>query len=142
MNTIANTNFKTNNDPHLAEDGKPFSGIEASAELGRGIHSALQTYSNVHRGSGLNSMVTTHLYEIARDIVLEYLGLRKGSYVTVFCTPQRAETLRLQLKPGSFRSISSNDIGLSLGVTALAINRKSLPKETPGEAGGGNSRLI
>jgi len=142
MNTIAQTNFKTTNDLHHTEKEKPFSGSEALAELELGIHSALQTYSNVHRGSGLNSMITTHLYEVARDIVLEYLGLRKGRYVTVFCTPQRAEALKLHLKPGSFKSISSNDIGLSLGVTALAIYRKALPKETPGEAGGGNSRLI
>ena len=50
---------------------------EAFAELERGVHAALETYSNVHRGSGHNSMVSTHLYEQARDIVLEYLGLNK-----------------------------------------------------------------
>ena len=51
---------------------------EAFAELERGVHAALETYSNVHRGSGHYSMVSTHLFEQARDIVLEYLGLNKG----------------------------------------------------------------
>ncbi len=63
---------------------------DAFAELERGVHAALETYSNVHRGSGTNSMVSTHLYEQARDIVLEYLGLDKGRYVVIFCTPRRA----------------------------------------------------
>jgi selenocysteine lyase/cysteine desulfurase len=50
----------------------------AFAELERGVYAALETYSNVHRGSGHNSMVSTHLFEQARDIVLEYLGLSGG----------------------------------------------------------------
>jgi selenocysteine lyase/cysteine desulfurase len=50
---------------------------EAFSELERGVQSALETYSNVHRGSGHYSMVSTHLYEQARNIVLEYLGLSK-----------------------------------------------------------------
>ena len=66
-------------------------GPEAFAELERGVHAALETYSNVHRGSGHNSLVSTHLYEQARDIVLEYLGLNKDKYVVIFCTPRRAE---------------------------------------------------
>ena len=45
---------------------------EAFAELERGAYAALETYSNVHRGSGHNSLVSTHLFEQARDIVLEY----------------------------------------------------------------------
>ena len=47
----------------------------AFTELERGVQAALETYSNVHRGSGHNSLVTTQLYEQARDIVLDYLGL-------------------------------------------------------------------
>jgi len=52
-------------------------------ELERSVHAALETYSNVHRGSGHNSMVTTHLFEQARDIVLEYLGLNKRKYKVI-----------------------------------------------------------
>ena len=66
---------------------------DAFIELEDGVHAALETYSNVHRGSGHNSMVTTHLYEQARDIVLEYLGLDKGKFTVIFCTPRRASCL-------------------------------------------------
>src|SRR5512132_3051689 len=93
---------------------------EAFAELERGVHTALETYSNVHRGSGHNSLVSTHLYEQAREIVLEYLGLDKHKYAVIFCTPRRAELLIAQLEPGSYHSASSQDIGLPLGVRALA----------------------
>ena len=117
-------------------------GPEAFAELERGVHAALETYSNVHRGSGHNSMVSTHLYEQARDIVLEYLGLNKDKYVVIFCTPRRAELLKAQLKPGSYQSVSSQDIGLPLGVRALAVERKALPRGVPFQTGGGTARLV
>ena len=115
---------------------------EAFAELERGVHAALETYSNVHRGSGHNSMVSTHLYEQARDIVLEYLGLNTGKYAVIFCTPRRAEALKAQLEPGSYQSVSSQDIGLSLGVRALAVDRKALPRGAPFQTGGGTTRLV
>ena len=112
------------------------------AELERGVHAALETYSNVHRGSGHNSLVSTHLYEQAREIVLEHLGLNKDKYVIIFCTPRRAELLKAQLKPGSYHSLSSQDIGLPLGVRALAVKRKALPKNIPFQTGGGTARLV
>lgn len=92
---------------------------EAFAELARGVHAALETYANVHRGSGHASMVSTRLFEQARDIVLEYLRLPKDQYVVIFCTPRRAEALKAHLEPGSYRSVSSQEIGLPLGVRAL-----------------------
>ena len=115
---------------------------EAFDELERGVYAALETYSNVHRGSGQNSMVSTHLFEQARDIVLECLELNKGKYVVIFCTPRRAEALEAQLKLGSYRSVSSQDIGLPLGVRALAVDRRALPKGVPFQAGGGTARLV
>jgi selenocysteine lyase/cysteine desulfurase len=114
----------------------------AFKELEHGVYAALETYSNVHRGSGHNSMVTTYLYEQARDIVLEYLELNTGKYVVIFCTPRRAEILKSQLKPGSYQCASSKDIGLPLGVRALAVIRKALPKGIPFETGGGSASLI
>ena len=111
-------------------------------ELERGVHAALETYSNVHRGSGHYSMVTTQLFEQARDIVLDYLGLNRSKYVVIFCTPRRAEALKALLKPGSYKSVSSQDIGLSLGVRALAVSRKALPGGTPFQTGGGTTRLV
>lgn len=114
----------------------------AWAELERGVVAALETYSNVHRGSGHNSMVSTHLYEEARDTVLEYLNLDKGQYMVIFCSPRRAEILKTQLKRGSYHSLSSQEIGLPLGVRALAVKRKALPKSIPFETGGGTARLV
>jgi hypothetical protein len=100
---------------------------EAFTELERGVQAALETYSNVHRGSGHNSMVTTYLFEQARNIVLEYLGLDTDKYTAIFCTPRRAELLKAQLKPESYHSLSSQDIGLPLGVRALAVERMFCP---------------
>ena len=115
---------------------------EAFRELERGVYAALETYSNVHRGSGHNSMVSTHLYEQARDIVLEYLKLNKSKYIVIFCTPSRLAALTAQLKPGSYRSLSSQDIGLSLGIRALAVARKAMPAGAPLQSGGGTASLI
>ena len=115
---------------------------EAFAELERGVQAALETYSNVHRGSGHNSMVSTHLYEQAREIFLEYLGLNKDKYGIIFCTPRRAELLKARLKPGSYQSLSSQDIGLPFGIRALAVERKALPGGAPFQAGGGTARLV
>jgi len=114
----------------------------AFADLERSIHSALETYSNVHRGSGHNSLVSTHLYEQARSIVLEYLGLNKTRYTVIFCTSRRAEALKSQLKPDSYLILSAMDTGLPLGVTALAVKRKALPKGPPFQTGGGTAKLV
>lgn len=116
--------------------------VEAFAELERGVYAALETYSNVHRGSGHKSVVSTHLYEQARDIVLEYLGLNKDKYIVIFCTPRRAKMLMEQLEPESFKSVSSHDIGLSIGVRALAVKMKALPRGIPFHTGGGTARLV
>jgi selenocysteine lyase/cysteine desulfurase len=115
---------------------------DAYGILERGVYAALETYSNVHRGSGHKSMVTTSLYEQARSIVLEYLGLQHGGYVVIFCTPRRAALLEAQLKPGSFQTLSGKDIDLPLGIVALAVKRKALPRGVPFETGGGTTRLI
>ena len=117
-------------------------GHEPFAELERGVHAALETYANVHRGSGHNSLVSTHLYEQAREIVLEHLELGKDKYAILFCTPRGAESLAAQLRPGSYHSLGSRDIGLALGVRALAVDRKALPKGAPFQAGGGTARLV
>ncbi len=117
-------------------------GTDPFEELERGVRAALETYSNVHRGRGHNSMVSTHLFEQARGIVLEHLGLSKGKYVVIFGTPRTADTLMAQLEPGSYRTASSRDVGLPLGVRALAVERKALPKRVPFLTGGGTARLV
>ncbi len=114
----------------------------AFVELERGVRAALETYSNVHRGTGHNSLVSTALFEQARDIVLEYLGLDKDRYVVVFCTPWRSGILKAQLKPASYHTVSSQDIGLPLGIRALAVERKALPKGVPFQTGGGTVKMV
>lgn len=114
---------------------------EAFEQLAKAVHTALETYANVHRGSGYNSMVTTRLYDQAREIVLEYLGLNKRKYVVVFCSPRNAAILQSRLEPGSFQIISSQDFGLPLGLRALAVKRSALPKGAPFHSGGGTARL-
>jgi len=115
---------------------------KAYTELERGVYAALETYSNVHRGSGHNSLASTYLYEQARDIILEYLKLNKNKYVVIFCTPRRAEILKGLLHPESYQCISSNDIGLPLGVRAMAVDKKALPRGTPFQTGGGTTRVV
>ena len=115
---------------------------EAFTELENSVYSALETYSNVHRGSGHSSMVSTCLYEKARDIVLEYLGLKKSQYAVIFCSPARESFFKTLLLPGSYQTLSSSEIGLPLGVRAISVKRKMLPAGVPFESGGGNARLV
>ena len=134
--------------PEVAQPAaKDHERAEPFAELERSVHAALETYANVHRGSGHNSLVSTHLYDRARDIVLETLGLDGGlvhpdQYAVIFCTPRRARQLLAQLRAGAYRSLSSQEIGLPLGVTALAVDRKALPRGVPFQTGGGTARLV
>jgi selenocysteine lyase/cysteine desulfurase len=117
-------------------------GMGAFEELAQAVHAALTTYSNVHRGSGHFSRVTTRLYDLARDIVLEHLGLSSGRYAVVFCHPRGAAGLVARMKTGSFRVLSSSDIGLPLGVRAVVAPRKAFPKGVPEQTGGGTARLV
>jgi selenocysteine lyase/cysteine desulfurase len=114
----------------------------ALAELGRGVHAALEVYSNVHRGTGHHSMASSVLFERAREIVLEHLGLDADRYVVVFCTPWRSETLKAQLKPASYHVVSSQETGLPLGLRALAVHRKALPRGVPFQTGGDAVQLV
>jgi len=145
MNEIINT---INESPELMLEGAEKSEIQfdtsdkAFAELEKSVFTALETYSNVHRGSGHNSMVTTYLFDKAREIVLEYLGLKKGKHLVIFCTPRKAEMLKRLINSESYKTISSQEIGIPLGLCALAIKRGDLPKGVPFQTGGGTARLI
>ena len=115
---------------------------KAFEEIQLAMLATLETYSNVHRGSGHNSQVTTRLFEHAREVVLDYLGLNKRKYVVIFCSSFRAEALKSILAPSAYRAISSRGIGLSLGVQAFAVKRNAIPKNIRFHAGGGTARLI
>lgn len=98
----------------------------AFAQLEKSILTALERYSNVHRGSGHFSKVTTHLYEKAREILLAYMGLEKNRYQVIFLSPRRATAFSRMLKPGSFRLLQSLETGLLLGVDAVMIEKPAL----------------
>jgi selenocysteine lyase/cysteine desulfurase len=115
--------------------------IDATSILFKSMQSALETYSNVHRGSGQKSQVTTHLFEEARNIVLDYLGLKNKGYTVVFCTPARAEAFIKKINGGNYKMISGKEFGLPLGVRAVAVKKKDLPKGIPFQTGGGTTKL-
>jgi len=110
-------------------------------ELEKGVIEALKTYSNVHRGSGHYSQVTTRLFEQARGILLEFLGLDNNSHTVVFGNPRSSVILAGQLKTKKFKLLNSNDFGLPFGVSALVVRKEDLPKQ-PVLSGGGSARLV
>ena len=115
---------------------------EAFTELEAGVLRALETYSNVHRGTGYNSLVSTCLYERAREVILDALGLKKGCFTVIFCTPARASSVEACLKPGTSLALSSRDIGLPLGIVALAVKKTAIPTGVPFQTGGGTTKIV
>ncbi len=116
--------------------------IQAFNELESKVRTALETYSNVHRGSGHFSQITTELFEEARDMIIDYLGLDKAEYIIIFCTPQQAEILKAKIAPGCFFMVSSREIGLPIGQRALAVKKNSLPKGIPFQTGGSVVKIV
>ncbi|MGC4065738.1 MAG: aminotransferase class V-fold PLP-dependent enzyme [Polyangiaceae bacterium] len=110
-------------------------------ELERRVHRVLSTYSNVHRGSGHHSRLTTALYEHARRIVLEHLGLDEKAHTVIFTNPHGAEVLATKMDTTRAHVLSSQTLGLPLGVRAVAIPRRELPSK-PLYTGGGTARLV
>jgi selenocysteine lyase/cysteine desulfurase len=110
--------------------------------LQQGVYAALENYSNVHRGSGHHSVVTTMLFDHAREIILDYLHLSKKRYIIVFCTHRRAQKIISQLDLESYQMVSSQETGLSLGLRVLAIRKNAMSRITHFEGGGGTARLV
>lgn len=106
------------------------------------LQSVLETYSNVHRGSGHNSMVTTALYEEARKRVLNYLDLPARRYTVIFCSPYASSQLIRQIPAENHQLLSSESVGLHMGVRALVVRNKDLPSGDPALSGGGTTKMI
>lgn len=112
----------------------------AVAELESGVTIALNHYSNVHRGTGQNSMTSTALFERAREIVGEYLDVGEDAEL-IFGTPWGIDTLVGDLKPGTtdtdYTAICSDkETGLRFAVAALAVKKEALPDSPPVVGGG------
>ena len=105
--------------------------------LEQAVYSVLKTYSNVHRGTGHNSMVTTELFEKAREIFLNHLHLKEKKYVVVFCSPRRYKIFKVQLKSIDYYVVSSKDFDLPFGIRAIAVKKKDLKKCSVIYTGGG-----
>ncbi len=124
-------------------DSNPTATTGPFDELEQSILLALGRYSNVHRGTGLHSLITTELYEAARSIILDHLGLADGDYIVVFCTERRLRRLEASLRPGTrLRTVTSADLGLPLGVHAAAVPRRAVPAGVPYETGGGTIKMV
>ncbi len=113
-----------------------FDEIEAS------VRAVTETYSNVHRGRVHFSHVTTQLFEVARDKVRATQGLSRKQYLVIFCTPRQAALFAEPIASGAVRSLSSESIGLALGVRALIVKRSALLDVSKCESGGGTARLV
>jgi cysteine desulfurase / selenocysteine lyase len=50
----------------------------------RAINNFLEFYSSVHRGNGFKSQPSTHTYEHARKIVLEFLSAPSMTHICIF----------------------------------------------------------
>ena len=114
----------------------PIQHLEASA------FAAAETYTNVHRGEGHFSIISTRLYEQARDSILAHLQLSPRTHVVLFCTAYRAQQLRGALSPTDWRCVSSANLHLPLGMCALAVRKGALPDEVPFQTGGGVVKMV
>ena len=114
---------------------------DAYIHLENSMFTVLETYANVHRGSGPASAVTTYLYDKARLIVLAHLGLKPRDYTVIFCSSIRALLLKNTFNHGTYQVIHSSEIGLNLGVTAIAVRHNAFNNSTPPMTGGGTTRL-
>lgn len=142
------------NDPNLSDslilETKSIA-KQAVAELEESILTALLTYANVHRGNGHFSQVTTRLYEKAREIVLDYIQplwsakeyspIKADRQLVIFMSPLRAQSFIKDLKNGTYYMLSSNEFGLPLGITAIAVSKNDLPAGVPFQSGGGTTKL-
>ena len=116
--------------------------VDAYAALEKSVLIALQYYSNIHRGSGQKSMVSSDLYEFARTVVLDYFNLKMRSFTVIFCTPDRFNSVTARLNKSRFKSISSKEIGLPLGIIAVAVRKRDIPRGAPFQTGGGTPKMV
>ncbi len=54
------------------------------AKVRQAVEDFLPWYSSVHRGAGYKSRLSTHLYEHAREIVMQFLGADSSTHVVIF----------------------------------------------------------
>ncbi|MFC1808185.1 aminotransferase class V-fold PLP-dependent enzyme, partial [Candidatus Omnitrophota bacterium] len=138
--------------PELAqpEDGEKASSSGESilspiTELKSVMEELLKIYSNVHRGNGIRSSLTSRLFDMARVIIMEYAGLSKDeirNYVLVFGDKDGFQKMGLTYQKEmadedvKYFVISSNELGLPIGIDAVVMHRNFIP-DVPVISGGG-----
>jgi selenocysteine lyase/cysteine desulfurase len=115
--------------------GPAWSALEAS------LKDVLSVYANVHRGAGRHSLFTTQLFEQARHIIRRYLNLEARDQV-LFSSPHTAAALVASLTPADYRMVSSQELGLPLGICAVGVRKHALARIKPFQSGGGTVRLV
>ncbi|MHA1984073.1 MAG: aminotransferase class V-fold PLP-dependent enzyme [Candidatus Hodarchaeales archaeon] len=106
------------------------------------IHEVLETYSNVHRGTGHNSQITTILYEQAREIILDQYNKNKSEYEVIFSSPYRTFQIISRIPSSDFTLLKSEEIGLPLGTNAIIVKKSTLSSTTQSQSGGGTVKMV
>ncbi|MEZ5070756.1 MAG: aminotransferase class V-fold PLP-dependent enzyme [Bacteroidales bacterium] len=75
-------------------------------------------------------------------MVLQEMGFSPRTHGLIFCSPWQSRSLVDGLAPESYRILSSAEMGLALGLRAVAVRKKDLPKGPPVHSGGGTAKLI
>jgi selenocysteine lyase/cysteine desulfurase len=112
------------------------------AALERSVEAALKVYANVHRGVGHKSLVSTQVYEEARERLLAHWGWDRRRHTVIFGSPYRLRPLLGQLDPGTYRQLGSRDLGVPLGLCAVGAERRALGRMVPEQTGGGTVQLV
>ena len=112
------------------------------AEIERCMYRTLETYANVHRGAGFKSLASTAVYEQSRVILLDAAGLDPERFELIFCHPGTEAELLGGQSTRACSLLSSADLGLPLGVRAVAVERTRIAGLRPPMAGGGTVALV
>ncbi|OLS22270.1 MAG: putative cysteine desulfurase [Candidatus Heimdallarchaeota archaeon LC_3] len=115
---------------------------ESYSILEETIHEVLETYSNVHRGTGYNSQVTTMLYEEAREIILNHFKKNKSEYNVIFSSSYRTYQMISKIPSSDFILLTSEEIGLPLGVNAIIVKKSILSTINHSQSGGGTVKMV
>jgi hypothetical protein len=78
---------------------KPARHDKAFAELERGLLAALEIYSNVHRGSGQNSLVSTHWLMFRTSASISGPPLTPPFGREIFCSLSHRERVGVRVNP-------------------------------------------
>jgi len=106
------------------------------------VFAALETYSNVHRGSGLYSAISTELFDKSRTIFADFMSVNPEYHQVIFCSARGAKQIQKHINCDEIHQINSNDFGLALGVHVIALPKSVLKGKVPFLTGGGTTRMV